>query len=202
MQGNELKNRMRKFMENTQPESDIEYQNKWIKVQIIKVKTDEGIMPYTTIMDGNGNGVGVLPYRVKEDGSLEYMVRKEITPPWNYNLNNPQGTLIMSAITGGMEDDESPIEAATRELLEESGLAVSADDFESIGAFRSMKVSQNKIHLFLVDLTGSPVTELKGEGDGTYFERMAKTLWVDSVDESPHTQLHLMVEKVKNKLRK
>jgi len=81
----------------------------------------------------------------------------------------------LCALTGGIEPGESPVEAAVRELREESGFDVPMHSIRELGRpMRPSKASDTIIHLFTVPLKVEGVDgDFFGAGDGTEGEKGA-----------------------------
>jgi 8-oxo-dGTP pyrophosphatase MutT (NUDIX family) len=121
----------------------------------------------------NGKIAAVLPFRRNEDRRMEYLLRREITPAWGLDH-------ALSAVTGGVETGEQPMQTALRELAEETGYEVAYDDLFPLGTCRGTKACDTSYQLFGVDLTNLEPSRLD-LGDGSYLEQTASTQWVISV---------------------
>lgn len=117
-----------------------------------------------------GQAVAVLPYRDTTDGKREYLLRREIVPPWD-----DVGYTVCS-ITGA-HDQETPHETACKELWEEGGYSPSPENVKPLGACRTSKASDTTYHLFTVNLTGAGKGKPEPVGDGTGLEAAADTFW-------------------------
>jgi 8-oxo-dGTP pyrophosphatase MutT (NUDIX family) len=97
------------------------------------------------------------------------IAREEFTPPWS------QEELMLSSITGGVDDGEEPVNAAARELHEETGMQAPASEFQDLGIVRGAKSSDTIYHLFAVDVTKylGDYKEVTGEDDN---EKRAKNV--------------------------
>ena len=136
------------------------FENEWLTVN----KYDG----WYTAMQHRYNGVMILPYRQREDGSYEVLLRREVTP-----CHSPE--LRYTSITGMLDDPKLDIEAtALKELKEEGGYT--ADYAEYIGPMYPSKASATVIQLFVTDLTGAEQGEITG--DGTSGERVGGAEWV------------------------
>ncbi len=114
----------------------------------------------------NGNIIAVLPYkRIGKDG-WDYGVRQENVPSWGDREH-------LTALTGGVDKKETPIQSAVRELKEESGIVCDESDLESLGTCRGTKSTDTTYHLFAVDVNKLKKTEPTGDDPG-------KIVWMHS----------------------
>lgn len=115
--------------------SEIKYKNPWIQVRedaVIRPDGKDGICGVVTMK----SGVSVLPYDA--DGNVY------LTEEYHYGVER----VTIEAISGGMDEKESELETAKRELKEETGLiATEWTDLGSLDPFTSVVVSPN--HMFL-----------------------------------------------------
>lgn len=145
-------------------EDKILFDSKWLQLR----EVDNYV--YSHEIRCNGMIVLILPYRrIGKDG-WEFLIREETTPCWS-----PLPTL--SAMTGGVENPENPVDDAARELFEESGYSVSAEALVFLGKCRASKSSDTYYHLYTVDLAGIEPEEAGGGGDGTEND-VAPLKWV------------------------
>jgi hypothetical protein len=81
----------------------------------------------------------------------------------------------LCALTGGIDEGESPEEAAIRELYEESGFRANIHALRRLGSpVRPSKASDTAIHLFAVPLDVKTIDgDFHGPGDGTVGEQGA-----------------------------
>jgi 8-oxo-dGTP pyrophosphatase MutT (NUDIX family) len=112
------------------------YENPWIAVREDRVLRPDGRPGIYGVVHFKNRAIGVLP--VEDDGSI-HLVGQYRYPLGIYSWEIPEG--------GGPLDEE-PIEAARRELLEETGLTASA--WEPLGApvHLSNSVSDEVAYLF------------------------------------------------------
>lgn len=128
---------------------------------------------YEFIHDGNGKFVAVLGYRRLGKDYWEYLGRFENCPPH-------QDGISLCCLTGGIENDELPLDAAKRELKEESGIDIETKMFKSLGEVRPSKMSDSTGYLFAVDLSHiAEQDKYVGGGDGTKGEMGSFCKWVD-----------------------
>jgi ADP-ribose pyrophosphatase YjhB (NUDIX family) len=116
----------------------------------------------------NGKLVVVVPYR-KLGYSVEYLARVEICPAHSLSPS-------IYSITGGVNAEEIPLNAANRELAEESGYYVENEQLIMLGQLRPSKQSDTIAYLYTVDL--SDVDQQAIEGDGSHWENKATVKWV------------------------
>jgi 8-oxo-dGTP pyrophosphatase MutT (NUDIX family) len=160
------------------------WSDKWISVHQLDFPKEDGTtQPYTSVKDGTGCSVAILPFRY-EEGGLEILVRHELIPPWNMGHNTNR--LVMSCVTGDLEDTELPHMGALREVFEETGYG--KEDLSKYlhfcGIFRGSKLLENEVYGFVLDLTGVDNISTP-EGDGTFFEDQAHNEWVKTPKGSP-----------------
>jgi 8-oxo-dGTP pyrophosphatase MutT (NUDIX family) len=129
---------------------------------------------YETLHDGTGKFVAVLGYRRVGRDAWEYLGRVEKCPPH-------QDGFALCALTGGIEKDEEPLQAAIRELKEESG--ITSDKLKPLGTIRPSKMSDSTGWLFAVDLTDEPDQDkYAGKGDGSKGEEGAYCKFISYKD--------------------
>lgn len=147
------------------------YRNPWVSLKELEVPEWGVRYVYSHEARCNGRIVVMLPFRRTLERRLEYLLRREITPSWGLSPS-------LSAITGGLEKHESPIECALREMHEETGYQVEdPEEVFPLGTCYGTKSSDTVYYLFSVDLTHQ-VPEGSGEGDGSYLEAQATSQWV------------------------
>ncbi|TNK96629.1 NUDIX hydrolase, partial [Mycoplasmopsis pullorum] len=82
-----------------------------------------------------------------------------------------------SCITGTIEDCETPLETAIKEIKEEGGLIVKTKNLVSDSFYLATTQSNEVVYSFLfeVDTNTETVPILN---DGSYFESISKSIWV------------------------
>lgn len=167
--------------------------NKWISLRMI-VAPDRGVDGYVYMHETRCNGriVLILPYRVREDGDYEYLIKSEVTPCWGLNP-------VESGLTGGWEGG-SPAADAARELEEESGYKVDKADLVWLGQCFACKAADTRYSLFSVDLTGKEAGVRVG--DGSVLEDTANSVWMDAnkIVDLEDAQLHVAFARLQRHL--
>jgi 8-oxo-dGTP pyrophosphatase MutT (NUDIX family) len=145
------------------------WQNEWVSLKLVR-KPDAGVDGYVYSHETRCQGriVAVLPYRDHPQGGREYLVKSEMTPCWGFGQ-------VLSAITGGYEGGDIE-DDAVREMLEETGYAVTRDELIPLGESYASKSSDTVYTLFSVDLTGREAGE--AIGDGSRVEAESAAVWV------------------------
>ncbi len=151
---------------------EVLHQNEWLSLHVIR-EPDRGVNGYVYSHETRCNGriVALLPYRFTVDG-MQYLLKSEMTPPWSLDQ-------VLSSITGGyegglIEDD------AVREMLEETGYAITARDLIPLGTSYASKSTDTVYSLFSVDLGGRTAGE--ATGDGSQVEAESRAVWCNVAD--------------------
>lgn len=145
------------------------YAGPWLALKQLRVPAWGVTYVYAHEVRCNGKIVAVLPFRRNEERRIEFLLRREVTPAWGLDAT-------LSAVTGGVEAGELPVQTALRELAEETGYEVEHDDLFPLGTCRGTKACDTQYFLFGVDLTNlSPTYD--PPGDGSYLESTATTQW-------------------------
>lgn len=114
--------------------------------------------------------VTVLPYRVRAGGQVQYLVRNEPNP-----CHRPE--VHLTGLSGTIEQGEEAYQTALRALKEESGYWIRRDMLIELGMVYASKMMANPTYLFAADVSTAPWAP--AQGDGTHWEAMSSTLWVD-----------------------
>lgn len=123
----------------------------------------------------DGRIVAVLPYRRKEDYSIEYLIRKERNLAWEVNSKNKDH---VTCITGGVDsgDPDDAAKTALQEIEEEAGFVIPLSKLYDVGIRRASKSNTAHYYLFLANLTLVKQTKIP-EGDGSEDETLSYCYW-------------------------
>lgn len=168
-------------MRRIMPYSEVVAKSKWLTFNRIIYPEDDPSNPddgyyYSHEIRCHGEIVSILPYMKGPDGSVSYLLREEVTPPWH--IFDSQ----LSSITGGVDEGNSPLKTAKIELLEETGYSAEESEFTYLGSTRGSKSSDTVYHYFTVCLNGK--TRGEASGDGSSMEKLAKCVWYDSIEKA------------------
>jgi len=150
---------------------------------------------YERAHDRTGEVIAILPFVVGQDGEVLFLTRWEPRSAWG---DNPQEEF-MSSITGGVEEGETALGAAVREIHEEAGIECEASDFLSLGEIFGAKCLDTHYFLFAIDITECGFLE-NGITDGSTGEALAHNELADYetlIDDAADTLLLTMVLKFK-----
>lgn len=144
------------------------HENEWLSLRVVR-KPEVGVNGYVYSHESRCQGriVAVLPYRVTP-GGFEYLLKSEMTPCWGFDQ-------VLSAITGGYEGGDIE-DDAVREMLEETGYAITREELIPLGECYASKSADTVYSLFSVDLTRR--TPGEAIGDGTRVEAESAAVWV------------------------
>jgi 8-oxo-dGTP pyrophosphatase MutT (NUDIX family) len=139
------------------------------KGRFIKVLSPKGA-PYEAVQCGDA----VMVFLVDTRNRVAF-IRREHCPPYEYQT---PFKYYYTAITGGIDAGELPLEAAIREVKEEAGVDLKEHTVEVIDLFHGKftKVQTDNIHVYLVK--GSNFTVGHASGDGTLYEKECTTVQV------------------------
>lgn len=168
------------------------HENAWVSLRVVR-NPAAGVSGYVYSHETRCRGriVAVLPYRdvtgdqcgCGEDAAIhrrgctsglswrEYLVKSEMTPCWGFSQ-------VLSAITGGYEGGDIE-DDAVRELLEETGYAITREELIPLGESFASKSADTVYSLFTADLTGREAGE--AIGDGTRLEAESPAVWSDAM---------------------
>lgn len=179
------------------------YSNPWISIRYL----EEGDIKYTYFHDdySKSYAIAVLPYRHKDyfspTGELEYLLRKEVVPPWNLgrlDIGESISTRKIVSLTGSLESENIEIKnvfnKAIEEIREESGYIVEEKDLIYLGHSYISKKSDGIVFLFAVDLTGFDDGEELG--DGTHLESLSESFWSSDIDSSEDSLTYVLYYKL------
>lgn len=119
------------------------YSNRWIRLHKDMVIDENGVNRDYCVV-GTKGGVGVVP--ISKAGEV-FLVAQYRYPPDIHSLEIPKGAF------DSFDSRETPLEAAKRELMEETG--ITAGEWKDIGVVNTlMGYSDDLVHLFCAtDLT-------------------------------------------------
>tara|TARA_B000000477_G_C6056132_1_gene212390 strand:- start:353 stop:913 length:561 start_codon:yes stop_codon:yes gene_type:complete len=116
----------------------------------------------------------VLPYLIE---SNELILRYEYIPTFKYVDGQEYHVTMLS---GGVEDNETPLDAAIRELEEESGIILK--DEKKLQELKPVYVSKgncNKYHMFFLPLNERDYYQVKPVGDGSKAEAKSSCIKIN-----------------------
>lgn len=130
-------------------DSKIIFNNKFYQIRSHPLK-DKNKNPYIYDVIEMNEGVRVLPYIKDRD---EIILINEYRFPINmYSLELPGG---------GISQNETPRQAAKRELQEETGILVEESNLQEIGNFYNLPAfSNSKEHIFLAEIDSTTTHNL------------------------------------------
>lgn len=180
---------MLKISTNKKTKEKILFKNKWVSLKEIN--------GYSFLHEERSKGkiVAVLGYKIKEK-QLEILGRFEITIAHNNSME-------LCSLTGGIEENESALDSAVRELFEESGIKENKENFVSLGTIKNYKAADTTTYLYCVNLQGKDPAE-KAKGDGTGGEKDTYCKWIsadeiiDCKDPLTHSMLLRLMKKMKD----
>ncbi|MCU0497644.1 MAG: NUDIX hydrolase [Anaerolineae bacterium] len=147
-------------------DGQILYQNRFVAL----VERDH----YTFLHEIRSDGrlIVIVPFRM-ENGAIQWLARVEICPAHSMTPKR-------CAITGGVDPDETILQAAQNELYEEAGYRVSAEALIDLGFVYPSKSADTIATLYSVDLTGQ--TAETPPSDGSHWEQGTGVDWVDQTE--------------------
>lgn len=119
------------------------------------------------------NSVAVLCYKKVLD---EYLFLIRYQPMPQVEEKQKWTDLYPCPITGSIEKNETPLDCAIRETLEESGYLIEAKDLIQINPSIATTQMNEKVFCFLANV--SNLKESKPKNDGTIFEAISKNVWI------------------------
>lgn len=167
------------------------FSNEWLELREMVVPSTGTPYVYVRGTKTDSISVAVLPYRISTyNKSREYILRREIVPPWDSRKST------VCSLTGG-HDQETILDTAVKEVLEESGYVIDKSKLNSLGTSRLSKSSDYVCHLYVVEIdANTPYVE--PEGDGSDLEEVAACFWGTRTDilNSPDPLLHIMMNRL------
>ena len=143
------------------------YDNEWLQL----CETPDGYV-YAHEAKSNGKGVAVLAYR-RVGKEVQIAGRYERTPCHRDGF-------ALTSLTGQIDGDEEPVDAAVRELKEEAGIDAVHSEMQVLGTVRPGKQTDTTMYLFALDVGKRDIGE--AIGDGTAGEAGAYCKWVTLTD--------------------
>jgi len=153
------------------------YHNKWLSLRQI----DNFV--YSHESRCNGNIVAILPF-TRENNIVNFLLRKETNPAWD------QENQILTCITGGLDEGNTPLEMIIEELDEEGGYTAEPENIISLATIRGVKSVDSVYHLFTVDLTGFERHEAMG--DGSELEKGSSCYWSRTIGKAQDPLVYTM----------
>ena len=141
--------------------------NEWLGL----FETKDGYI-YSKELKGSGNIVSVLGYRESND-KIEFVGRFEDSPVFH------EDKLSLTALTGMIEENESPSKAAVREFYEEAGIKIDEKDLIDLG---TLKPSSSACLCYIYAIDIKDAEPKNSDGDGTDREKKARCEMVTTKD--------------------
>lgn len=120
------------------------------------------------------NSIAVLCFKKSKDGFL-FLIRLQPMPQVEEKQNWDQ--LYPCPITGSIENNESPITSAKREIFEEGGIIVNENDLIAINPSVASTQMNEKVFYYLANVTNKK--NETPQNDGSIFEAVSKNIWVN-----------------------
>jgi 8-oxo-dGTP pyrophosphatase MutT (NUDIX family) len=145
-------------------DADVLFKGKFIKVISPKAA------PYEAVQCGDA----VMVFLMDMQNRITF-IRREHCPPYEYQT---PFKYYYTTITGGIEVGEVPLDAAIREVKEETGVDLKEHIVEVVDLFHGKftKVQTDTIHVYLIKGSGFIVGH--ASGDGTFYEKECTTVQV------------------------
>ena len=137
------------------------FKTNWISI----LETEKG---FQYLRRKGKNSVAIFLVR---DGKLgqEALIRYQPLP-----IQNNDDSLFPCPITGSIDEGESPINTAIREVLEESGYDI-RDNIVNLGKYVVGTQTDEIVHMFYADVNNK--INATPENDGGYHESISKNIW-------------------------
>jgi len=116
-----------------------------------------------------------LIYLIEEN---KFLLRMEYIPPFKFKDSDDY---FLTSVGGTIEGGETPERALLREIEEEAGIVIRPDfNIEFLKPLFVCKSSSAKYHPSIVTLTERDYHEVVAKGDGSKYEKMSKTVKIDT----------------------
>jgi 8-oxo-dGTP pyrophosphatase MutT (NUDIX family) len=146
---------------------EILYQGKYLSI-----RKKEGWYEY--MHDRTGKLVGLFVFTKNGFGDVSQILGR-------YEYDVRTGKHKLTSVTGGVEENQTPIQAAIMELHEEAGYDVQEQDLIDLGTMTLTKSDDSVMYLYAYDATGKENLRRKDSiSDGTKGEEGAYCDWVDA----------------------
>lgn len=145
------------------------HENKWVSLHASS-DPERGVDQFVFSHETRCGGkiVAVLPWRFNRDGNYtEILLHTENNPAWGWTPTD-------ASVTGGQES-EDPAEDAAREVREETGYQVTAENMRPLGTCRGVKSCDTVYSLFAVCLDDMEQGEVDAD---SLLEASEKPKWV------------------------
>ncbi len=144
------------------------FETPWIKVK----RTPRGF----DYLERKGvNSVAVFLVRKNATGSYDVLIRWQPLCVHNADIDDQQ-VLFACPVTGSIDGNESPLEAAYREVEEETGYYIVENDLKYLSTYIVGTQTNEKVWMYIADVTGYSEPS-KATNDGTYFESISHNEW-------------------------
>lgn len=134
------------------------------------VESDPRIVNYDVVERTRSDAAVVCAY-FREDGSVRVALRTVLRPPLVLGRGETAGDTVLcvplwEVAAGLMDENETPAEAAARELAEELGFSVNAASLLPLGppVFGAAGILAERLFFFAADVTGLPRSAPEGDG--------------------------------------
>ncbi|MBU4689475.1 NUDIX domain-containing protein [Mycoplasma zalophidermidis] len=157
------------------------FQNDWISV----FKSDKG---FTYCQRRSINSIAALLFK-KTDTGYEFMIHYQPLPEVKEKKRWDQP--YPSAITGSIEDNQTPSECCINEVLEEAGYKIELSNIIAHNVCVATTQMNEKVYNFVVDVTNLTAHDILT--DGSIFESVAYNEWFtqEEFESILKSELHL-----------
>lgn len=144
------------------------YKNYWITLK----QTERG---FVYAQRKNINSTASLLFK-KDKNGYKFLLRYQPLPELTIK-NSKWKKLYPCCVTGSLEQNETPIENAIKEILEETNYVVKNNDIIAFGQNVSSTQMNEIVYVFVVDINKAKYIRKKS-GDGSIFENISINKWV------------------------